>query len=151
RCEHEPSCSVPRRGLTQNKTHARVKLALYWTARGRLSLSEAKVGERNPSFTHGQSRQDLYGTGAYKSWGAMKKRCTYPRHPWYHTYSKLGLCDEWYSFSEFYAAMGDRPPGHELDRIDPTVGYFAGNVRWLPASENAARAHRGKTPWNKGR
>ena len=39
--------------------------------------------------------------------------------------------------ADLHAAIGDRPSGQTLDRIDPEGNYEAGNVRWATAKEQA--------------
>jgi len=45
-------------------------------------------------------------------------------------YLNVPICDAWKEFLPFYAEMGDRPEGLEIDRIDGTKGYEPGNCRW---------------------
>lgn len=75
----------------------------------------------------------LSGTPTYRSWMAMKRRCTYPRHPAYHLYGGRGIsvCPQWLnSFETFLADMGPRPRGCSLDRFDNAKGYDKSNCRW---------------------
>lgn len=65
----------------------------------------------------------------------MILRCHNRKHRSFEFYGALGIrvCDEWRGpggFERFYAHVGDRPPGHTLDRIDRERGYEPGNVRW---------------------
>lgn len=62
----------------------------------------------------------------------MIQRCTNPRHPlrkWYYD-KGIVVAPEWQTFDGFYRDMGDRPEGAYLDRIDNSLGYVPGNVRW---------------------
>ena len=77
-------------------------------------------------LTHGYT-----GTPTYSTWQSMLKRCLKSTDKNYSKYSKLGVCPEWTSFESFLAAVGERPSmRHTLDRINNSVGYFPGNVRW---------------------
>lgn len=70
---------------------------------------------------------------AYKSWIMMKQRCYNPNYTHYVYYGGLGITvyQPWIdSFEEFITYMGPRPDGYTLDRIDSTLGYYPGNVRW---------------------
>jgi hypothetical protein len=52
-----------------------------------------------------------------------------------YTYKGVPVCDRWSTFENFLADMGERPPGHTLDRIDNTKGYAPSNCRWATVSE----------------
>jgi hypothetical protein len=70
----------------------------------------------------------------------MKRRCFNPRHrayPWYGDRG-IGVCERWRKFENFYADMGDPPPGMSLDRINPNGNYEPGNCRWATGTEQAA-------------
>lgn len=74
----------------------------------------------------------------YKSWSSMIQRCTNPANARYEGYGARGIkiCDQWMSFENFYADMGDRPSiNHSLDRINNDGNYDPGNCRWATRSE----------------
>lgn len=91
----------------------------------------ARISESNK--THGMRH-----TPEYRSWAAMKTRCTNPNGNRWQWYGGAGItiCDEWMtSFAQFYADMGPRPDGHSLDRIEGSQGYYPGNCRWATKSQ----------------
>jgi len=72
-------------------------------------------------------------TPTYRSWALMVQRCTDSRRASFRNYGGRGIavCRRWReSFSAFLADAGERPPGHELDRVDNEKGYEPGNVQW---------------------
>lgn len=83
--------------------------------------------------THGKHAENIYDT-----WSQMKARCENPNHAWYYRYGGRGItvCEEWSkSFVNFYQAMGDKPDGLSLDRIDNNGNYEPGNCRWSSQKE----------------
>ena len=80
----------------------------------------------------------------YKSWQAMKQRCSNPGATSYRMYGGRGIavCEEWMgSFAAFLRDMGKRPPGKTLDRIDNNKGYAPGNCRWAsPVTQSTNRS-----------
>lgn len=84
----------------------------------------------------------------HNTWRAMRKRCYYEAHHNYPSYGGRGITvhEPWrVSFDQFVRDMGNRPPGHTLDRIDPDGNYEPGNVRWATHKQQAQnrrqRAH----------
>lgn len=73
------------------------------------------------------------------TWRSMIERCTYPGAVNFARYGGAGItvCEEWKDFSRFLADVGERPAGTTLDRIDGSLGYAPGNVRWATPLEQA--------------
>ncbi len=84
--------------------------------------------------THGLSE-----TRVYKTWTAMKDRCSNPKNKAYANYGGRGIavCDRWMnSFESFYADVGDRPSDqHSIDRINNDGNYEPSNCRWATKSQ----------------
>jgi hypothetical protein len=85
---------------------------------------------------HGQSRRESM-TGAYRTWRAMIARCENLNHVSYRYYGGRGIsvCERWKQFANFFADMGERPPGMWIDRINNDVNYEPGNCRWQTPSD----------------
>jgi hypothetical protein len=95
-----------------------------------------KTRERNTK--HGHARRGRL-TRAYVRWAAMLRRCFNPNVREYCNYGGRGVtvCERWLKFENFYADMGDPPPGKWLDRRDNDGDYEPGNCRWTTPTEQA--------------
>jgi hypothetical protein len=73
------------------------------------------------------------------TWRSMIERCSHPGAVNFARYGGAGItvCEEWKDFSRFLADVGERPAGTTLDRIDGSLGYALGNVRWATPLEQA--------------
>lgn len=95
------------------------------------------------SVIHGESSgRHGKGTPEYRSWQAMKDRCTNPKNPDFKDYGGRGITvhPSWLnSFPNFLADVGRRPgPGYSIDRYpDPNGNYEPSNVRWATDVEQS--------------
>ena len=71
-----------------------------------------------------------------------KQRCTNPNDPNWKRYGARGITFDFPSVTEaglwILENLGERPPKHELDRVDNNRGYAPGNLRWATRKQNAA-------------
>lgn len=93
------------------------------------------------STSHG-----MRSTITYRSWSAMKTRCTNPNVESYKNYGGRGIkiCERWNDFANFLADMGERPSlAHSLDRENTNGDYEPGNCRWATrvVQSNNSRAN----------
>jgi hypothetical protein len=68
----------------------------------------------------------------------MRQRCGLPTHRSFRRYGGRGIsvCSEWSdSFEAFVAAVGHRPAGATIGRLDHNRGYEPGNVQWMTRRE----------------
>lgn len=110
-------------------------------------ISQRMVGNTNGRFrsTHGQTRNRQHSP-EYRSWLAMKTRCSNPRRAVWKHYGGRGIavCPEWrVSFAQFFADMGPKPsPAHSIDRINPNGHYEPCNCRWATQAEQMRNLRR---------
>ena len=81
----------------------------------------------------------------YRAWGAMRNRCNNPNNAEYARYGGRGLCVDpaWDDFLIFLMEIGPRPGAeYSVDRIDNSLGYQPGNVRWASKVEQCSNTRR---------
>ncbi len=85
------------------------------------------------------TKHGKWGSRTWVSWNSARTRCRNPNTKDYPRYGGRGITFSplWDDFEVFFAEMGERPPGHSLDRIDNSKGYEPGNCRWATAKEQA--------------
>jgi hypothetical protein len=86
--------------------------------------------------THGYS-----GSIEQKGWKRLKQRCLNPNSKDFEVYSKIGMCEEFKEFMNFFVDIGPVPEDFvgrpSVDRKDNTLGYIKGNVKWSNDTEQA--------------
>lgn len=77
--------------------------------------------------THGMEH-----TATYTCWAAMKQRCQNKKNKFYDRYGGRGIkvCDQWQTFDGFFADMGVKPAGLQIERKDNDGDYEPGNCIW---------------------
>jgi hypothetical protein len=99
---------------------------------------------------HGHTRRQIGGkkdSPTYRSWMAMRTRCSAEGRDNADRYADRGvtICDQWESFDNFLADMGERPEGKTLDRWPNAQGnYEPENCRWATPREQARNTRRNK-------
>lgn len=82
---------------------------------------------------HGAARRGSVWPEFYV-WKAMIDRCHNKNSQGFARYGGRGIrvCDEWrQDFSAFISDLGRRPSvNHTIERVDNSLGYFAGNCKW---------------------
>lgn len=101
----------------------------------------AEIGRASAKHMHsGRPVKGVPCSPTYRSWTAMKVRCSYEKHPAFKNYGGRGIkvCDRWDEFENFLEDMGERPSGRTLDRIENDKDYFKSNCRWATPTQQTA-------------
>ena len=98
--------------------------------RGKITKSN-KALKRGRPCTHG-----LSGTTTYRSWASARDRCSNPNNRQFGDYGGRGIeCR--ITVEELVEAIGLRPEGRTLDRIDSNGHYAPGNIQWATPKQQA--------------
>jgi hypothetical protein len=102
------------------------------------------IADTAAALGYSMRRHGQCGTGAYRSWRNMLRRCSDPSVKNYAAYGARGIrvCDRWMMFDNFYADLGERPEGKTLDRLDNDKGYCKDNCRWATRREQDQNTRR---------
>jgi hypothetical protein len=87
--------------------------------------------------THGMTKSPEYI--AYKD---AKGRCENPSDSAWKDYGARGIKFLFNTFEEFFAALGKRPKGKTLDRVNNDGNYTWGNVRWATKKQQHSNQRR---------
>ncbi len=77
-------------------------------------------------------------TPEYRAYIDAKSRCTNQNSQRWYTHGGRGIKFLFNNFGEFFEAVGPRPDGMTLDRIDNDGHYEAGNIRWATPSQQCS-------------
>jgi hypothetical protein len=100
------------------------------------------------NLKHGQTETKLWRT-----WKGVLDRTTRVTNSNFKRYGgrNITVCDEWKNFEVFAKDVGQpTSDSHSLDRIDNSLGYFPGNVRWATSKEQAHNRSNNVWVWSDG-
>lgn len=107
--------------------------------RGKVKSCGCLSLDNQNNFTKKYKTHGMAGTVEQKAWKRLLSRCTNPNNPDFEVYSKIGVSSTIRKdFMSFYTDIGPAPKGKvSVDRIDNTLGYVEGNLRWATDSQQA--------------
>lgn len=122
-----------------NNRHQRQYLCLCDCGIERPVLAWLLLSNRSTKCPHCRvKRHGMTYTSTHKVWSDMIGRCTNKNHKSFKYYGGRGIkvCEKWLTFENFYADMGHRPEGLQIDRTNNDGNYEPGNCRWVKPKEN---------------
>lgn len=139
-CECGGTCIVAGKRLRNGTTRSCGCLVGEWASK--MGADRAFLAKRVAKTTkHGHGGQSGNRSVEYKTWLAIKRRCSDVSCKDYPNWGGRGIqvSAEWESsFEAFLRDMGLRPSsGHSIDRRDPNGHYCRDNCRWVKADVQA--------------
>ncbi len=103
--------------------------------------SLAAMHKKNTKHGHGGR---INRSPTYRVWSGMIQRCSSPNNSAFRHYGGRGItiCDQWRTFENFLADMGERPEGLELERKDNNGNYEPLNCKWATRQEQCSNFSR---------
>lgn len=87
------------------------------------------------------TKHGMYGTKIYRTWSALKSRCTNSNNHQYKNYGGRGisLFEDWFEFDSFYqwAINNGYDDSLSIDRIDNDGNYEPSNCHWTDMKEQS--------------
>ena len=87
----------------------------------------------------------------YERWAAMKQRCNNSNHHAYENYGGRGItvCEQWstnfWNYVEYVTNLpNSMNSGYTIDRIQNSIGYKPGNIRWATNSTQSINSRKNK-------
>lgn len=97
---------------------------------------------RNMLSSKRNTKHGLHQSPAYKTWHSVKRRCFDKKNVSYKHYGARGITmhEPWINDPAAFIAHVGQPPSdnHTLDRINNSLGYVPGNLRWATPMEQGS-------------